>query len=149
MILTVVLKIELLKMSLFFKNINGYAVNGAVHYASALLHHTSYTDIIAVGMTGYKDETGVVLHKIGVYYVSKSNLGIGQKVGEYKDFSFLAPKHFDDFIETVKSLHLSQEEIEKIKEQREKEIDASLVKAMSTLVVEIKYRHRKQRCCIG
>jgi hypothetical protein len=111
-----------------FKNINGYAVNGAVHYASALLHHTSYTDIIAIGMTGHKDEAGVVQHKIGVYYVSKSNLGVGQKVGEYKDFSFLAPKHFDGFIETVESLHLSQEEIEKIKEQREKEIDASLVK---------------------
>lgn len=26
-----------------FKNINSYAVNGAVHYANALLHHTSYT----------------------------------------------------------------------------------------------------------
>lgn len=39
-----------------FKNINGYAVNGAVHYANAILHHTSYTDIIAIGVTGYKDE---------------------------------------------------------------------------------------------
>lgn len=29
-----------------FKNINGYAVNGAVHYANAILHHTAYTDII-------------------------------------------------------------------------------------------------------
>lgn len=36
-----------------FKNINSYAVNGAVHYANALLHHTSYTDIIAIGMTGF------------------------------------------------------------------------------------------------
>ncbi len=39
-----------------FKNINGYAVNGAVHYANAVLHHTAYTDIIAIGMTGHKDE---------------------------------------------------------------------------------------------
>lgn len=31
-----------------FKNINGYAVNGAVHYANAILHHTAYTDIIAM-----------------------------------------------------------------------------------------------------
>jgi hypothetical protein len=37
-----------------FKNIKDFAVNGAVHYANALLHHTSYTDIIAIGMTGYK-----------------------------------------------------------------------------------------------
>jgi hypothetical protein len=111
-----------------FKNINSYAVNGAVHYANALLHHTAYTDIIAIGMTGYKDECGKIQHEIGVYYVSKSNLGVGQKVAEYTDFSFLAPANFDDFIEKVNNLHLSQEEIDTFKMQREKEIDASLVK---------------------
>lgn len=111
-----------------FKNINSFAVNGAVHYANAVLHHTSYTGIIAIGMTGYKDETGKIQHEIGVYYVSKSNFGVGQIVGEFSDFSFLAPKNFDQFIEKVKTLNLSQEEIDKLKEQREKEIDASLVK---------------------
>lgn len=111
-----------------FKNINSFAVNGAVHYANALLHHTSYTDIIAIGMTGYKDETGKIHHKIGVYYVSKSNLGAGQKIGDYTDFSFLAPKNFNTFIETIKTLQLSQEELDKLKEQREREIDQSLVK---------------------
>ena len=111
-----------------FKNINSFAVNGAVHYANALLHHTSYTDIIAIGMTGYKDDAGKLKHKIGVYFVSKSNLGAGQKVGEFSDFSFLAPRNFDAFIEKVKTLSLSQEELDKLKEQREKEIDTSLVK---------------------
>jgi hypothetical protein len=110
------------------KNISSFAVNGAVHYANAVLHHTSYTGIIAIGMTGYKDETGKIQHEIGVYYVSKSNFGVGQIVGEFSDFSFLAPKNFDEFIEKVKTLNLSQEEIDKLKEQREKEIDASLVK---------------------
>lgn len=71
-----------------FKNINSYAVNGAVHYANALLHHTSYTDIIAIGMTGHKDETGKIHHTIGVYYVSKSNLGAGQKVENTQTFHF-------------------------------------------------------------
>lgn len=111
-----------------FKNINSYAVNGAVHYANALLHHTSYTDIIAVGMTGYKDESGNIQHEIGVYYVSKNNLGAGQKVGEFTDLSFLSPEHFDVFIEQVKSLSLSQADLDKLKEQREKEINASLVR---------------------
>lgn len=111
-----------------FKNINSFAVNGAVHYANAILHHTSYTDIIAIGMTGHKDESGKIHHSIGVYYVSKSNLGAGQKVDEYSDFSFLAPKNFDAFIEKVKTLQLSQEELEKLKEQREKEIDQTLTK---------------------
>ena len=111
-----------------FKNINSFAVNGAVHYANALLHHTSYTDIISIGMTGYKDETGKIQHQIGVYFVSKSNFGVGQKVGEFSDFSFLAPKNFDAFIEQVKTLSLSPEEIDKLKEQREKEIDICLKK---------------------
>ncbi|HAF01734.1 MAG TPA: restriction endonuclease subunit M [Methylophilaceae bacterium] len=111
-----------------FKNINSFAVNGAVHYANALLHHTSYTDIIAIGVTGYKDEAGKIHHEIGVYYVSKSNFGVGQKVGEFTDFSFLSSKHFDAFVAQVKTLSLSQAEIDKLKEQREREIDASLVK---------------------
>ena len=111
-----------------YKNINSYAVNGAVHYANALLHYTSYTDIIAVGMTGYKDEYGKLQHSIGVYLVSKSNFGIGQKIDDYTDFSFLKKENFDEFIEKVKRLSLSQEEIDKLKERREHEIDASLVK---------------------
>ena len=110
------------------KNINSFAVNGAVHYANAILHHTSYTDVIAIGMTGYKDASGKIVHQIGVYYVSKDNLGAGQKVGEYTDFSFLKKENFDAFIEKVKTLSLSQEELDKLKEQREKEIDASLVR---------------------
>ena len=61
-------------------NINSFAVNGAVHYANAILHHTSYTDIIAIGMTGYRDESGNIQHEIGVYYVAKNNFGVGQKV---------------------------------------------------------------------
>ncbi len=111
-----------------FKNINSYAVNGAVHYANAILHLTSYTDIIAIGVTGHKDEYGKLQHQIGVYYVSKSNFGMGQKVGNYSDLSFLAPKNFDAFIETIESLNLTQEEIEQIKEQREREISISLTR---------------------
>ncbi|MFK3558921.1 HsdM family class I SAM-dependent methyltransferase [Pasteurella multocida] len=111
-----------------FKHINAYAVNGAVHYANALLHHTSYTDIIAIGMTGEKDEQGKIRHQIGVYYVSKKNLGVGQKVGEFSDFSFLAKENAEAFIQQFKNLSLSPEELDKLKEKREKEIDTSLVK---------------------
>lgn len=111
-----------------FKNINSYAVNGAVHYANALLHHTSYTDIIAIGMTGYRDEFGKIQHQIGVYYVSKKNLGVGQKVDEYTDFSFLAPHQFDKFVEKVRNLSLTTTELEKLREKREQEITSSLVK---------------------
>lgn len=111
-----------------FKNINSYAVNGAIHYANAILHYTSYTEIIAIGMTGYLDDLGKLQHEIGVYYVSKSNFGVGQKVGNYNDFSFLKNTNFDNFIEKIKMLKLTSSEIEKLREQREQEISASLVK---------------------
>lgn len=111
-----------------FKNISSYAVNGAVHYANALLHHTSFTDIIAIGVTGEKDNKGNIIPKIGVYYVAKANLGVGQEVAQFTDLSFLKKDNFDAFVQQVKNLSLSPEELERIKERREKEIEASLTK---------------------
>lgn len=111
-----------------FTNINSYAVNGAVHYANAILHYTSYTDVIAIGITGHKATDGKIVPQIGVYYVSKNNFGIGQKVDDYTDLSFLKKEYFSLFIAKIKQLSLPPEEIEKLKERREQEITASLVK---------------------
>lgn len=116
------------KNELLFKNINSYAVNGAVHYANALLHYTSYTEVVSIGITGYKDINGEIKLEIGVYYVSKDNFGIGQEVDKYDDLSFLKKDNFDDFIEKINNMHLSVEEIEELKTKREQEIHASLVK---------------------
>lgn len=105
-----------------YTNIKSYAVNGAIHYANAILHYTSYTRIIAIGVTGYKDEFGKLQHEIGVYYVSadKNNLGFGQRVGDYTDLSFLKPSHFDEFVEKLNELSLTQAEIDKLKENVKK-----------------------------
>ncbi len=127
------------------KNINSYAVNGAVHYANAVLHHTGYTDVIAIGVTGYKDEQDKLRHLIGVYYVSKTNYGIGQKVDEYTDLSFLKPENFNAFIEKVKTLQLTQEELDKLKEKREQEINASLVQLNNDIFQNEKGLQEKDR----
>lgn len=111
-----------------YSNIKNFAVNGAVHYANAILHYTNYTEIFAIGMTGYKDEGGNLHHEIAVYYVSKKNFGIGQEVGKYSDLSFLKKENFPQFIEDVKKLSLTEEELNHLKNIRESEIDASLVK---------------------
>lgn len=112
-----------------YKNISQYAVNGAVHYANALLHYTSYEHIIAIGITGYRDPaTEELHHELGVYFVGKNNFGMGQHVGDFSDLSFLASDHFDSFIERVRDLSLSPEELEKLKRRREQEISVSLVK---------------------
>lgn len=110
-----------------YQNIKGYAVNGAVHYANAILHYTSYEDIIAIGVTGYRDNTsGQIVTQIGVYYVSGKNLGFGQEVGQYNDLSFLKDENFTAFVDRVNELQLSDEELEKRKEKREAEIEKSL-----------------------
>lgn len=121
-----------------YNNIKSFAVNGAVHYANAILHYTNYTDVIAIGVTGYKDDNGKLIHSIGVYYVAKSNFGMGQEVAEYVDLSFLKKEYFDAFIEKVKYLSLTKEEIEKLKERREEEITASLVKLNNDIFKEEK-----------
>ncbi|MGH1951585.1 restriction endonuclease subunit M, partial [Acinetobacter baumannii] len=69
---------------------------------------------------------GELHHEIGVWYVSKNNLGAGQKVGEFTDLSFLADKNVDGFLNKIKLLNLPPEELEKIKASKEEEIDTRL-----------------------
>lgn len=109
-----------------YNNIKKYAVNGAVHYADAILQYSSYTRVIAIGVTGYKDKTNKIILSIGVYYVSKDNYGEGREVGEFQDLSFLKKEHFDDFIERVNLLVLSQDDIKRIRAKRENQIDDAL-----------------------
>ena len=116
------------KNEINFKNIKDYAVNGAVHYANAVLHYTSYEDVIAIWVTWYKDELWTLHYEIWVYYVSKSNLWAWQKVWDFSDLSFLAKANFEKFIKQVKDLSLTEEQLNKIKEQREREIDVSLIR---------------------
>jgi len=121
-----------------FTNIKKYAVNGAIHYSNALLHYTSYSEIIAIGMTGHKDEQGNIKHKIAVYYVSKSNFGVGCKVDEYNDFSFLKSDNFDEFIQKAKNTEIPSTELITIKHEKEQEIDKSLTKLNNEIFSEEK-----------
>ncbi|MCQ2721295.1 N-6 DNA methylase [Helicobacter pylori] len=115
-----------------YKNIREYALNGALHYANAILHHTNYTECIAIGITGYKDNKGGIRSQIAVYYVNKSNLGMGIDISKgeqaYSDLSFLSRKHFNDFIKRVDTLSLSDEDLERIREKKNQEIEDCLTR---------------------
>ncbi|AHH45038.1 HsdM family class I SAM-dependent methyltransferase [Mesomycoplasma bovoculi] len=111
-----------------YQNINKYAVNGAVHYANAILHHTNYSEVIAIGITGHKKIDGKIERLIGVYYVSKDNFGVGQEVAKYSDLSFLKKDKFDKFIDKINELSLTEKELQELREKKEQEIDASLTK---------------------
>lgn len=107
--------------------IDSYAVNGAVHYANALIHYTNFEDIIAVGATGWIDDFGELNLDYGVYLVSKSTMGIGKRIGEYSDLSFLRSQNFENFMAHVAQLTLTDEERARIRDKREAEIKTQLM----------------------
>lgn len=109
-----------------YNHIAKYAVNGAVHYANAILNYSSvYKEVIAIGINGFDTVAGRT-YEIEVYYLSKENLFIPKKVGDYTDLSFLQTKHVQEFITKIDRLALSDAEIEKKKLELEDDIERKL-----------------------
>ncbi len=107
-----------------FKHANKYAVNGAVHYAKAILTNTrSYGEVIAIGVNGW-EENGTIRTELGVYYVSKNNFAIPQKIADYTDLSFLADTN--SLYGKIDQLLLTQEQIEKLTKDADEAIENSL-----------------------
>lgn len=110
-----------------FLNIKKYAVNGAVHYAHAILKYSDYKEVIAIGVNGY-EEAARLKTEFGVYYVSKDNFGIPKEIGKYTDLSFLAKSNRDDLLEKIKNIDLTPDEIEAKSREYENLIEISLKK---------------------
>ena len=117
-----------------FANINRYAVNGAVHYANAIVNYTeSYKEAIAIGLNGYYDEGNSLITEIGVYYISLDNFCIPKKIGNYSDLSFLLKKNQMKFIEEIEKAGLTDEEIEAKAREYENQIEIKLKKLNQTM----------------
>lgn len=96
-----------------YANRKKYAVNGAVHYAEAVIKYSqTYKEAIAIGINGYDDDANNRNIEYGVFYVSKDNLLVPKKIGEYTSLSFLAQSHIDELIERIDNLELTDEEQE-------------------------------------
>lgn len=116
-----------------YNNIAGYAVNGAVHYSKAILQYTSFTDVIAIGVTGWLDDSNELQTEIAVYYVSKTNYGAGQKIGNFDDVSFLKSEFFDDFVRKIRLMQLTPDEIKRMQRKREDSIEDALTRINENL----------------
>lgn len=109
-----------------YQNIAKYAVNGAVHYANAILEYTeSYKEVVAIGVNGYEEAEGTV-YEVDVWYISKENLFVPKHVGEYEDISFLIGDNAKDFVQKIDTLALTPEELEEQKLALEDEIERKL-----------------------
>lgn len=117
-----------------FANINKYAVNGAIHYANAIINYSSsYKEAIAIGMNGYYDEGNSLISEIGVYYVSLDNFCIPKKVGNYTDLTFLLKKNQASFVDAIDKLGLTNEEVEAKTREYENQIEINLKKLNQTM----------------
>lgn len=117
-----------------FATINKYAVNGAVHYANAIIKYTeSYKEAVAIGVNGYYDESGALVIEIGVYYISLDNFCIPKKIGNYSDLSFLSINNQTTFIEEIDKAGLTEEEIEAKAKEYENQIEIKLKKLNQTM----------------
>lgn len=117
-----------------FSNINKYAVNGAVHYANAIVENTaSYKEVVAIGINGYYDESGDLITQIGVFYISLDNFCIPKEIGSYSDLSFLLQKNQATFIDEIDKAGLTEEEIEAKAKEYENQIEVKLKKLNQTM----------------
>ena len=108
-------------------NINGYAVNGAVHYARAVLDRCpEYHQVIAIGANGYYNNFDDLVLESQTYIVSRDNLGYELLVKTTPDLSHLSPKHFDDFCEEIKTKSLTDDQAQHIEQEAEYALESQL-----------------------
>lgn len=114
--------------------IQRYALNGAIHYATAILYGSrSYDKVLAVGINGWKEASGALKTELAVYYLSKDNLLIPKRVADYSDLSFLRCDYLPELVERIESINLTESEreakaneIENLIEIRLKELNQTM-----------------------
>ena len=109
-----------------YTNIKKYAVNGAVHYAEAIINYTDcYSECIAIGMNGYKDG-GDIKTEIKAYYLSKELSLVPKEIGNFSYLSFLLPDYEVQLIEAISNLSLTEVEKENKSRHFETQIEICL-----------------------
>ncbi|MBQ9505482.1 MAG: N-6 DNA methylase [Lachnospiraceae bacterium] len=105
-----------------YSAIRNYAVNGAVHYANAILDGKGYDEVIAIGVNGYTVSDGSIEVELDAFYVSEKNSRIPKRIAAYKNLAFLKQSNVDKLAEELDKLVLSEKE----KEELAKKVEATL-----------------------
>ncbi|CRF40539.1 class I SAM-dependent DNA methyltransferase [Helicobacter ailurogastricus] len=106
--------------------IKNYALNGALHYANAILDYSySYNEAIAIGINGY-EEAGKLYKQYALYYLNTKHLAVPQKIGDFSDLGILAD--LGRLEQALDNLTLSEAERNKAIEDLESQTEAQLNK---------------------
>lgn len=112
-----------------YSTIQSFAVNGAIHYANAILDWKGYSEVIAIGVNGYLKDDGSVETELEAYYVSEKNSRVPKKMGSYADLSFLKKTNVDTLASELDTLVLSDKE----KEALAKKVEATLEEKIKSI----------------
>lgn len=123
-----------------YTTIQGYAVNGAVHYANAILDWKGYTEVIAIGVNGYMNADRSVHDELEAYYVSEKNSRIPKKIGDYKDLSFLKKTNIDKLVDKLDRLVLSEKELEELSKKVEATLEEKIKSIHQSLYENDKFK---------
>lgn len=107
--------------------VQGYAVNGALHYGNAILSEGTYDEVIIIGINGSNlDSFGNVLDpEVKAYYVAKKNDKMPKEITEF-DFAMMKENSLDDFYNMLDMISLTKEDLEKIKRDKEESLEESI-----------------------
>ena len=112
------------------KATQNFAVNGAVHYGSALLSGIAdLNEVIVIGMNGSQlDSEGKVKDlTCKAYYMSKQNNRIPKHIPELDDdLTLLAENNISSLYKILDGLFLSPEEREKARRKTEEQLEAAI-----------------------
>ena len=117
-----------------YASIVNYAVNGAIHYANAILDSKGYNEVIAIGINGSElnIDGSVKDAQCKAYYISTKNNRLPKHIVELDDdLSLLKSSNAEKLCEILDKLILS-----------EKEIEQMTLKAEATLEQKIKSIHQ-------
>lgn len=105
--------------------ITDFAVNGAVHYANAVLDGRVYQEAIAIGLNGW-EERGELKTECEIYYISEDNAREPKLLSQYKTLSCLSSANLNKLFDELNNVNLTDEERENLKKTKRQELESKI-----------------------
>lgn len=106
--------------------VQGYAVNGALHYGKAILDNSEYEEIVIIGINASTlNDDGIPSDpEYKAYYVSKKNHSVPKLIDKLDhDWALLKPSMVDSFYAILDDMNLTEDEREKLNRSKEAELE--------------------------
>lgn len=137
------------KKGLLANAVKSKAVNGAVHYANAVVSGAkSFSEVIAVGANGYMHD-GALRFECEAYYVSRENLSVPKLLGSYSDMSYFDKSNWKTILFDIDSIDVSPEERERKVREYETRFETYLKQINQTMQdsYQVSVSYRVQLLC--